>query len=118
LPGWPYLPASGAGYLGVRARVFAEVGGFDQDLRTGEDVDLCWRVQLAGHELVQRRDAVVHVRERPGLRTAFRQELHYGRGDRQLLHKYARLIDATRGLPPLPGPDGPASDDGGARSRP
>src|SRR5690606_36107195 len=72
-------------------------GGFDQGLRTGEDVDLCWRVQLAGGSLGERCDAVVHARQRGDLRGVLRQAFTYGRGDRQLLHKYARFVGSGGG---------------------
>ncbi len=88
---WDRVPAAGAGNLGVRSVVFAEVGGFDERLPVGEDVDLCWRAQLAGHELGEV-EAVMHVRMRTGLRDVFRQAYSYGRAERQLAQKFAAVI--------------------------
>ena len=43
--------ASGASFL-IPRRTFEEVGGFDGDLfMYHEDVDLCWRVRLAGYQI-------------------------------------------------------------------
>ncbi len=50
----------------VRADMFATLGGFDEVMTfRGEDVDLCWRAQVAGARVVVAPDAV--VRHRAGL---------------------------------------------------
>lgn len=89
------IPVAGGGNLGVRKSVFERVSGFDEFQRAGEDVDLCWRIQLAGEALATQPTAVVTVRNRPNLRATFRQAYAYGIGDRRLRRKYARLIDAA-----------------------
>lgn len=43
----------------LRRAAFTAVGGFDEGLRTGEDVDICWRLHDAGWTL--RYDPAVHV---------------------------------------------------------
>ncbi|SMF26334.1 Glycosyltransferases, probably involved in cell wall biogenesis [Cellulosimicrobium cellulans J34] len=109
---WDELPTAGAGNLALRADVFAEVGGFDETLPVGEDIDLCWRVQLAGHALGES-DAVMHVRMRTDLRSVFRQAYTYGRADRQLAHKYAALAASRPARAETgaaePSADGPAA---------
>src|SRR2546430_5759591 len=45
------LPHAGGTRIGVRRSIFESVGGFDQNLLRGEDVDYCWRVPLAGTPL-------------------------------------------------------------------
>ncbi len=99
---FPQLPGAGAGNMGIHARVFAQVGGFDDSLLTGEDLDLCWRVQLAGYQLAVQRHAVVHVSNRTGLGASFRQAYAYGVGDKRLRHKFAHVIRAYEGVAPLP----------------
>ncbi|NTV38906.1 MAG: glycosyltransferase [Demequinaceae bacterium] len=99
---FPQLPVAGAGNMGVHKSAFDEVGGFDYSLRTGEDLDLCWRLQLAGYRLTVQRAAVVNVSNREGLGASFRQAYAYGVGDKRLRHKYARVIRAFAGLDPLP----------------
>jgi len=85
----PWLAAAGSGNMGVQAEVFASVGGFDETRPSGEDADLSWRLQLAGHEVHSAWDAVVHVRKREGLRATIRQGFAKGTAVRQLKHDYA-----------------------------
>lgn len=85
----PQLSATSTNNMGIKRVVFEEVGGFEEALRTGEDIDLCWRIQLAGHQLVHHPEIVLHVRKRDGLRAVFRQAYSYGTGDKQLRHRYA-----------------------------
>ncbi len=42
-----FLPAGLGANLAVRRRAFEDVGGFAEELLVGEDIDLCWRLQLA-----------------------------------------------------------------------
>lgn len=89
-----YLPgfvANGGGNLGVRRDVFAEVGGFDERLRAGEDADLCIRLQLAGYEIHPCPEAIVHVRLKQSLRDSARQAFAWGRSDRELRRKFAAV---------------------------
>ena len=58
------VPAGLAANLGVRRSAFESVGGFDEDLRVGEDIDLCWRLQFAGYRFAAVPEAVVAKRER------------------------------------------------------
>lgn len=48
--------------LAVRAEVFHEIGGFDEEYHNGfEDVDLCLRIRVSGHAVIYRGDlAIVH----------------------------------------------------------
>jgi glycosyltransferase involved in cell wall biosynthesis len=95
-PYWPQYPAAASSNLGVSAAALREIGGFDESLRTGEDIDLCWRMQLAGARLERHPEVVVHIRKRIGVAAVFRQAYSYAAGDRQLKHKYARLIECYR----------------------
>ena len=61
-PWWGFLPAGGAGNLGVRRTVFDEIAGFPEGYRRGVDAAFCWRAQLAGYELTLESAAVVHRR--------------------------------------------------------
>ena len=95
----PQLPAAGSGNMGIHRAVFEEVGGFEEAMATNEDTDLSWRVQLAGYPLVHRPEIVLHVRKRDGLRAVFRQAYAYGKGDRELEHRYQRVIAAYAASP-------------------
>ncbi len=43
-----FLPAGLGANLAVRRQAFESVGGFTEELKIGEDIDLCWRLQLQG----------------------------------------------------------------------
>lgn len=93
MPYWPRFKAGGGGNLGVVASVFAEVGGFDESLLTGEDIDLCWRIQLAGYPIARCETAIAYIRKRRGLVAVWRQAYSYGDGNRVLKAKYASFIE-------------------------
>jgi glycosyltransferase involved in cell wall biosynthesis len=74
-----FLPAAGSGNLAVRRPVFEELGGFSEDLMTGEDFDLSWRSQISGYRLALNPDAVVARRDQQGFKAVFRRYTSYGR---------------------------------------
>lgn len=56
----PIFWASGAA-LFIRAKVFHEVGGFDEYFFAHqEEIDLCWRIQLAGYKIFSCPSSVVY----------------------------------------------------------
>jgi mycofactocin system glycosyltransferase len=71
-----YVPAAA---LVVRTDVLRSIGGFDETMRSGEDVDMVWRLLEAGHRC--RYEPATTVRHRP--RSSFsawaRQRMTYGR---------------------------------------
>jgi len=83
-----FLPAGLGANLAVRTAAFREVGGFDQTLRAGEDIDLCWRLQLRGHRFESAPRAVVAKRERSEARTRRLQLVSYGRHDAVLYRRF------------------------------
>jgi glycosyltransferase involved in cell wall biosynthesis len=74
--------------LAVPRGVFEAIHGFDEDLSPEEDVDLCWRLQLAGHRFAVATDAVVEKRERPAGLSTFRGAWAYGRCGPRLYVRY------------------------------
>jgi len=72
----------------VRRVAFDAVGGFDEEMTVGEDIDLCWRLQLEGYRFVTAPDALVAKRERPALGPLFRRALTYGRCGPSLYRRY------------------------------
>lgn len=87
----PFLPHSGGCGLGIRRWLHHEVGGFDESFFKLQDTDYCWRVQLAGHELVFVPEAVVHVRWRDAPEDIFRQARQNGEANVHLYSKYRSL---------------------------
>jgi glycosyltransferase involved in cell wall biosynthesis len=92
-----FLPAGLAANLAVRRSPFEAVGGFDESMFVGEDIDLCWRLQLRGFRFSVADGAVVAKRERPGLGPLFGRALAYGRCGPKLYRRY-RARGARRDL--------------------
>lgn len=83
-----HVPAGLAANLGVRRSAFETLGGFDEDLLVGEDIDLCWRLQFAGYKFSTVPDAVVAKRERQTASEIFRHGLTHGRSGPRLYRKH------------------------------
>lgn len=93
-----FLPYAASSCLGVRTQVFNALGGFNETYRGGaaEDVEFCWRAQLASHRLGFAPDAVMHYRLRNRLWPMAQQAFRYGRGDAQLFRDFRGY-----GIPPI-----------------
>jgi glycosyltransferase involved in cell wall biosynthesis len=83
-----FLPAGLGANLAVRTAAFWSVGGFDETLTAGEDIDLCWRMQLQGRRFAPAPGAVVAKRERSDARSGRRQYFSYGRHDAALYRRF------------------------------
>lgn len=83
-----FLPWAGAGTLGIKRSIFLATDGFDESLPALEDVDFCWRVQLAGTELHFEPQAVIHYRLRSGLSGIYRQAAFYAEHQVFVLKKF------------------------------
>src|SRR5581483_11785342 len=68
--------------MAFRKTVLEQVGGFRPVFTAaGDDVDLCWRVLDAGHEIAFHPAALVWHHRRPGARPYLRQQRGYGRAE-------------------------------------
>ena len=74
--------------LAVRRAAFAAVGGFVDDIRSGGDADLCFRVQEAGWALERRSTARVTHATRATLPALLRAFVRYGSGAQWLSERY------------------------------
>jgi GT2 family glycosyltransferase len=83
-----FLPFVCGANFAIRAEVFRALGGFDEALLASEDLDLSFRVQLAGHELAFAPEAALFHWQRGSLRSLLRQQKHWSYGDRLAAHKY------------------------------
>jgi glycosyltransferase involved in cell wall biosynthesis len=92
-----FLPYAVGANCAVWKRVVEDVGGWNEDYLSGNDVEFAWRVQLRGHQLGFAPDAVVRYRYRGDLWGWARQAYNGGRAS-------ARLVADFRphGLPPVP----------------
>ncbi len=92
-----FLPAGLGANLAVRRQAFEQVGGFSEVLVPGEDIDLCWRLQLEGFTFDIAHGAVVAKRERTDFKQVFRQASGYGRCG-PILYRLHRRAGARRDL--------------------
>ena len=79
----PVLPHSTVSYVPsaaiiCRRSAIRDVGGFDETLQSGEDVDLCWRLIEAGARLRYEPIALVAHDHRTELRDWFARKAFYG----------------------------------------
>ncbi len=81
----PYVAGANAGFdIGaVRA-----VGGFDEDLRSGSDVDICYKLGLSGHTIALAPAAVVWHEDRASVAAHFRRFRFYAIYQVLLFAKY------------------------------
>jgi cellulose synthase/poly-beta-1,6-N-acetylglucosamine synthase-like glycosyltransferase len=80
-----------------RRRVLEELGGFDEALRSGEDVDLCYRMKLRlSLRVGYAPQAVVEHVHRTTLRGLWRQWVRYGWGGVQLEERYPEQPETQR----------------------
>ena len=80
-----YVPTA---VLVARAEAVRAVGGFDPALRTGEDVDLIWRLTEAGGRIRYEPAVVVHHRPRETLSAWLHQRAGYGRSAAPLARRH------------------------------
>ena len=63
----PYLPFAAGTSIGVKRLIHESIGGFDESL-CADDIDYCWKIQLAGTKLlfVPEEPSVLAVRQLAG----------------------------------------------------
>lgn len=88
-----YVPAAA---MIVRTDALRAIGGFDETLRTGEDVDMVWRLVDAGHRCRYEPAAVVHHRSRSSFAAWARQRVSYGRSAASLERKHPGAVAPLR----------------------
>jgi GT2 family glycosyltransferase len=80
----------------VRREAFEQVGGFVDDIRSGGDADLCFRLREAGWELEPRPDASVDHASRRRLLGLLGQRARHGSGAEWLEHRYPGFVGPRR----------------------
>lgn len=88
-----YVPSAA---LVVRRSALELVGGFDEHLRFGEDVDLVWRLLDAGLFVRYQPDAVVEHRVRATGRGWLRQRFEYGTSAAPLALRHGDRLTCAR----------------------
>lgn len=87
-----YLPFAATCNLAVSRECFFDVGGFDESLPPYgfEDVDFCWRAQLAGYPLTYAPDATITFTVSNKLR-AVRKEYLLAKARMAIVHRHHRF---------------------------
>ncbi|MER2086551.1 glycosyltransferase [Rhodococcus sp. (in: high G+C Gram-positive bacteria)] len=83
-----YLPHAMGCNFGVWKSSYQAVGGCDEDMLIGEDVDISWRIQQAGMTFAYEPRALVAYRLREGMKAAWKQAKAYGSADAILYAKH------------------------------
>ncbi|MFN2509578.1 MAG: glycosyltransferase, partial [Chthoniobacterales bacterium] len=75
---------------------FESVGGFDVEYhKAGDDVDFCWRVQQAGHEIAFSPTAIVWHHRRFTIEAFHKQQEGYGEAESMLRFKHLVFFGPT-----------------------
>jgi mycofactocin system glycosyltransferase len=88
-----YVPAAA---LLCRVDRLREIGGFDESMRVGEDVDLVWRLIDAGHRCRYEPTTVVEHEARRSLAAFVRQRMGYGRSAAPLAVRHPGALAPAR----------------------
>ncbi|MFD8340145.1 mycofactocin biosynthesis glycosyltransferase MftF [Streptomyces solisilvae] len=88
----PGTPVSWASTACVVARTDALRDGFDEELRVGEDVDMCWRLIENGWRLRYEPEVEVAHEHRARLDDWFLRKVVYGTGATPLAHRHPQFI--------------------------
>jgi GT2 family glycosyltransferase len=84
-----FLPYGVGASLGVWSAVHRALGGFNERYaRGGDDVEFCWRAQLASYTIAFAPQAVMGYRLRSRLWPLVRQGYGYGRADARLYRDF------------------------------
>lgn len=85
----PYVPTA---VLAVRRRALEELGGFDETMRFGEDVDFVWRLNEAGWRVRYEPASSASHPPRSTWRRWLRQRYDYGRSATPLAQRHGRAV--------------------------
>jgi GT2 family glycosyltransferase len=85
----PHLPFTGGNSMGFTRELFEAIGGFDAAYDVQEDLDFCFRAQLAGYKLKFLPEATMHYRRRTDPAAIRRQFYSYARFEVKLAREYA-----------------------------
>lgn len=88
-----YVPAAA---VVCRVDSIREIGGFDETLRFGEDVDLVWRLDESGRRVRYEPESVVTHDPRPTWRAWFAQRVGYGSSAAPLSRRHPGALAPLR----------------------
>ena len=88
-----YVPAA---TMVWRTAVVRELGGFDEAMRLGEDVDLVWRARAAGYRCRYEPTSVVYHQPRASFTALLGQRFGYGRSAASLARRHRGALAPVR----------------------
>lgn len=88
----PYIVFANAGFL--RDNLIA-VGGFDVELLSGNDVDICWKLGLKNWKIGTCEAAIVFHENRKTIKKYFKVYFRYGKYQSLLFKKYRKVADRS-----------------------
>lgn len=80
----------------LRKDAYLKMGGLDEGLRVGEDVDLCWRLKKQGYRMIYVPKGRVEHKHRNRFSQSFKRRFDYGTSEAFL---YARHREVTKRFP-------------------
>jgi Glycosyl transferase family group 2 len=90
---WAYAQTANCA---VRREAFEAVGGFCENVRSGGDADLCWRLAAAGWELERRPGAAIVHRNRATIAAMLAQLFRHGTGAGWLARRHPGAMPRSR----------------------
>lgn len=81
----PYVVFANAAF---RKKIILQTSGFDFDLLSGNDVDICWKIGLLGYKLKLNQNAVVYHHNRDNVKKYFKVYFRYAMYQALLFKKY------------------------------
>lgn len=90
---WPFAQTANAA---VRRAAFAQVGGFEETVRSGGDADLCFRLRAAGWALERRPNAAATHRNRATIPRMLAQRARHGAGAAWLAARWPGALPRRR----------------------
>lgn len=72
----------------IRKDLYLKIGGLDENMRVGEDVDLCWRLMKSGNRLIYLPKGKVEHKHRNQFLSCFKRRFDYGTSEPILYAKY------------------------------
>lgn len=87
----PFLPYADTANAAYRKAVFDRIGLFDEKFKSGEDADLCWRMQLfTNYKIAYVSDAVVLQSYESRAKSLFKQKMRHAYWHVMLYKKYQK----------------------------
>lgn len=86
----PYVVFANAAF---RKNIILKTSGFDYDLLSGNDVDICWKIGLLGYKLKINNKAIIYHHNRDNIKKYFKVYFRYAMYQALLFKKYKNILN-------------------------